>query len=425
MKNFYQKSVNKVKEALRSYWIDKQIDVIMNACENKQVYLIGVTNPNWDGNYVLVGENYDVIDIDEKSCIISSRIALKKTDGGREIIVDASVHCMEKDGEVRFFYMHMTPVETTDEDVMNVFVTKNQQREEKYREVIYDVFDVVLEYSCLNNTFKYNHGDYRKFFGMDKYYISIDQWFWSFISECVHPEDVECLDIFRDLDMVKRIKKGQRMVESEFRVKSIDNQYIWVKMTLIIIPNESSANVKEMYMLFKDINEEKIEQLKNKMLSRTDDLTLVWNRTYSEQLINQYVDKIKTPERNALMIIDIDDLKSINDTYGRMTGDYILSKVVENVLGIIEPKDVFGRFKADCFILFLSEREDKNEINAITRKILEAVSFEYVEKHISTHVHCSIGVAYADGNANTSELIKKCEDSLKEASDIGNTIRFA
>lgn len=414
MRDFYQKSVEKVKEAMHSYWIDKNINFLLNACENKQVFLIGVTNPNWEGSYVLGGEHYDVIEIDEKSCIISARIVLKECDGELEVMADASVHCMDKDGEVRFFYVHMTPVETGGDKLLEAFIAENQKRDSKYREVMHEVFDVILEYSCLNNTFRYDHSEYRKLFKMDRYFITIDQWFWSFLDECVHPDDAGCLDMFRDLDLAKRIQKHQYMAETEFRVKNDIKGYVWVKLILLIVPNDRNSNVKEMYMLFKNIDEEKTELLENKMMARTDDLTLIWNRTYSEHLIEKYLCKIQYPDRDAMLLIDVDDLKDINDTYGRLTGDYILSKIVENVLGIIEPKDVFGRFGEDCFILFLSERKDRSEIDMLIRKVSEVTSFAHVEKQISSRIHCSIGATIADGRADIFKLLRKCEEALAE-----------
>lgn len=424
MRDFYQKSINKVKEAMHSYWLDKNIDSLLNACENKQVYLIGVTNPNWEGYYVLDGEHYDVVEIDEKSCIICARVALNKCDENKEVLVDASVHCIEKDGNVRFFYLHMTPLDMADDQQLSAFIAQKHKKDSKYREVMHGIFDAVLEYSCLNNTFRYDHNEYRKLFQMDKYFITIDQWFWSFVSECVHPDDADCLDVFRDADIIKRIKKGQNIVEAEFRVKNDVKKYIWVKMILLLIPNDSNSNVKEMYMLFKNIDEEQEELMENKMLARTDDLTLIWNRSYSEQLIRKYLAKIRQPQKNMIMFIDVDDLKNINDTYGRLTGDYILSKIVENVLSVIEPKDVFGRFKQDCFVLFLWDRKGREELEYIVNKVSEVTAFQYVEKQISSQIHCSIGAKIADGGESLPALLKNCETALEEAVKNGGNSYF-
>lgn len=424
MRDFYQKSIERVKEAMHSYWFDKNINFLLNACENKQVYLIGVTNPNWEGNYLLEGEHYDVVEIDDKSCIISARMVLSKSDNENEMLVDASVHCIDKEDEVRFFYVHMTPVDADDDKLLSAFMEANQKKDGKYREVMHEVFDVILEYSCLNNTFRYDHNEYRKLFNMNKYFITIDQWFWGFLDECVHPEDAKCLDMFRNLDIAKRIQKHQYMVETEFRAKNETKGYIWVKLILLIVPNEDSSNVKEMYMLFKDIDEQKTEMLENKMMSRTDNLTLIWNRDYSKQLIEKYLSKVQSPDKNALLLIDVDELKNVNDTYGKLTGDYILSKIVENVLGIIEPKDVFGRFEDDCFILFLSERNDKKELERLIQKVLDVTVFSYVENQISSQIHCSIGVSFVDGKKEISQLLSDCEIALTEAVKKGGNTYF-
>ncbi len=422
MKEFYEKSINKVTEALHLYWIDKQIDFMLNSCDNKQVYMIGVTNPNWKGTYLLEGEHYDVVEIDATSCIIVARLVLKKTDEEKEVIVDCSVHCIEKMGEVRFFYLHMTPVEQKEFSNLNAFIGENQHKDDKYSQVMHGVFDVVLEYSCLNNTFRYDHEEYRKFFGMDKYYITIDQWFWSFVGEIVHPDDTGCMDIFRDQDILKRIKNKQYIFESDFRIRKMDGKYKWIKMNVLIIPNDSNTNVKEMYMLFKEVDNE-LRISANKMLTRTDSLTLIWNKHYSRQLIERYVGKIRKPGTSLMMIIDVDDLRGINDTYGRLTGDFVLTKLVENVLSVIEPKDVFGRYVEDSFVLFLADRADRGELSEVVDKVIKITNFDYVEKQIARKVHCTMGATFVDRVCNVDSIYEKCEKALEEASaNEGNII---
>lgn len=423
MKDFYQKSIKKVTEAMHSYWLDKHTDTIMNACENKHIYMIGVSNPNWEGIYVLENEHYDVIEIDDKSCIIAARLLVNKADNSKKTIIDCSVHCVDKDGKVRFFYVHMTNLSSKDYTNIGAFIGENQHKDDKYSQVIHGVFDVVIEYSCFNNTLRYDHDEYRKFFGMDKYYITADQWFWSFVGECVHPDDAGCLDIFRDLDMAKRLKNREYMTESEFRVKRND-KYKWVKMNLLMIPNDDNSNVKELYVLFKDIDAQRSVPA-NKMISRTDSLTLIWNKEYSSQLIERYLKKIRKKGTSVMLLIDVDDLKGINDTYGRMTGDYILTKIVENVLSVIEPKDVFGRYKEDSFILYIVDRMGKEELSMVIRNILEITQFEYVEKQIAKKIQCSIGATYVDEYCDINTIFEKCGVALKEAIDNGERIIFA
>lgn len=413
MNDFYERAKEKSIELLHEYWIEKNIHSVLDACRNNQVYLIGVSNPNWAGKYCIEGESYDIIPINDTNCVISARLALKMSADTNEIMVDASINFVDDNNDVKISYMHMTKINTNEFMLNDAFHNCNECSGGKYKDVIRGVCDVVLEYSCLNNTFKYDHEEYRRFFLMDKYYITIDQWFWSFVGECVHPEDAVYLDVFRDSDILKRLSKHQNVIETEFRVRNDEKPFKWVKMYLMIIPNENTSTVKEMYILFKDIDEEKTEVLENQMLARTDNITSVWNRHYSEQLINKYLNDIHN--YNALIMIDVDNLKNINDIYGKMTGDYILGRIAYEILAVIKPKDILGRFYADCFILFIYDRELRDEIEVILKLISNKTTFVYKENERFTKVKCSMGATLIQEKIELEEIYKICDKALSEA----------
>lgn len=423
MEEFYVKAVEKVKTSMHGYWIDKNINSVLSACRDSQVYLIGVTNPNWEGNFILQSENYNVIPIDEDRCIISGRMALKKSE--EEIIVDASVSCEQRHGGINFFYVHMTKINNDLSLMKDAFRDVNQISDGKYRDVIHQVYDVVLEYSCLNNTFKYRHNEYRELFGMDKYYISIDQWFWSFVSECVHKDDELKLDVFRDADITKRIKMRQDMIETEFRIRNDKKPYIWVKMYIILVPDENRTKVKEMYILFKNIDEQKSLELENQILARKDDVTSVWNKSYSETLIMRELNALKEKADNkysAIAMLDIDDLTRINDTYGKMTGDFILSKIADTILREKDSQDIIGRFYADCFVIYMSSRDSEESIEEYIHRLHNKTSFDYVENNIKSVIKCSISYMIVDGKKNMKDIFRECENGLAQARKSGKGI---
>lgn len=423
MEEFFQQAVDKVKSSMHGYWIDKNVNYLLSACEDKQVYLIGVTNPNWDGNFILQSECYNVVPVDDDKCIVSARIALKKND--EEVIVDASVNCVRKDAGINFFYVHMTKINNDRSLVIDAFRDSSQTSDGKYRDVIHQVYDVVLEYSCFNNTFKYRHDEYRKLFGMDKYYINVDQWFWSLVSECVHRDDADKLDVFRDSDMIKRIKTHQNMIETEFRIRNNVKPYIWVKMYVILVPDEELSKVKEMYILFKNIDEQKSAELENQILARKDDVTSVWNKSYTETLIKREMSALKEREDNkyyAIAMIDIDDLGDINDTYGKMTGDYILRKVADIILGEKNAQDIVGRFYADCFVIYISSRSNEGEIEGFIQNLHNKITFDYVENNIKTKIKCSISAKAISGSDNAEDVFTACENGLSVAKDRENKI---
>lgn len=415
MVKLFEEAIEKVKRSLHGYWVDKDTNNILSACENNQVYLIGVTNPNWEGSYILNSESYNVVPIDDTRCIVSARLALEKDK--EEIIVDASFNCSKNDEGISFFYVHMTRIENGQSLLKDAFRNSTQLSDGKYRDVIHQVFDVVLEYSCLNNTFKYNHDEYRKLFEMDKYYINVDQWFWSFASECVHPEDGVHLDLFRESDIIKRVKLKQNMIETEFRVKNSKKGYIWVRMYVIIVPDEACNVVKEMYILFKNIDEAKTFSDGNQLVVRKDDVTSVWNRTYTESLIVQECADLSEKKHCALALIDIDNLKTINDIYGKMTGDYILRTIGDMLLEIKKPEDIVGRYYADSFALFISNRDELQRVDEFIKTIQAKTTFEYSENNINTKISCSIVMKHLNEGDNIKKVFEMCDGMIGKAKE--------
>jgi len=90
-----------------------------------------------------------------------------------------------------------------------------------------------------------------------------------------------------------------------------------------------------------------------KLLSQYDDLTQIYNRRYFLEIANTTFQKMLTYKKySALMMIDIDFFKEINDTYGHTLGDDVLQHVVTFIRSQLRENDIFGRYGGDEFIVF-------------------------------------------------------------------------
>ncbi len=132
-----------------------------------------------------------------------------------------------------------------------------------------------------------------------------------------------------------------------------------------------------------------------KRLSVTDQLTGLLNKASFEAQCRAYLDLRRKDERCALMIIDIDDFKAINDTYGHHNGDLLLHAMGELINGTFRQSDIKGRVGGDEFGVMLAGAPGPNEIRrrlaGLQRSLLE-VSGE----NVALHATCSIGVIITD-----------------------------
>ena len=154
-----------------------------------------------------------------------------------------------------------------------------------------------------------------------------------------------------------------------------------------------------------------------------DALTHLPNRIY---ITHQLEEKLKAHQTAAVLYVDLDRYKLINDTLGHSVGDQVLIEVGRRFLDTIRPGDVAGRIGGDEFILLLSDLTDRNEIEAIARRVLAAIEKPFILNNRAYFLSASIGVALAPADGEDAKLLIKCADSAmyQVKSEGRNDVRF-
>lgn len=138
--------------------------------------------------------------------------------------------------------------------------------------------------------------------------------------------------------------------------------------------------------------------------------TGVWNK----RAIHEYaVEKTLENRSIYLAIMDVDDFKKVNDTYGHMFGDEVLSKVSEILQGVIDSRGAVGRFGGDEFMLVFDTVATEEELRRIFKTISKNLQWTYKDLADSVPITTSCGVAkYPDDAANFEELFQKADKAL-------------
>ncbi|GAB3014596.1 putative bifunctional diguanylate cyclase/phosphodiesterase [Bowmanella dokdonensis] len=152
-----------------------------------------------------------------------------------------------------------------------------------------------------------------------------------------------------------------------------------------------------------------------------DKLTGLPNRNRLNQVLEQSVDKLgQTGRILAVMFLDFDDFRKVNDSHGHSLGDAFLTEVAKELAGSIDTGDFLCRFGGDEFVLVLSPREDLREIVRIAESVQQRFFLPVKVKQFRFYVSVSIGIATtSDPASEPEELVRQADMAMYHAKDQG------
>lgn len=167
------------------------------------------------------------------------------------------------------------------------------------------------------------------------------------------------------------------------------------------------------------ISKERSLREKEFLNSVTDELTGLWNQRYLATLMKEHINEF------TLAIIDIDDFKGINDTYGHLAGDFVLKSLAQQIQHIVGDENVLCRYGGDEFVA-LFQHNSMSDVYDILEQIRDKVEkhkMEYKGNHI--HVTLSMGMSQDAASSNIEDVFRQADEQLYIAKDNGkNRIAF-
>ena len=163
--------------------------------------------------------------------------------------------------------------------------------------------------------------------------------------------------------------------------------------------------------------QEKLETLAN-----TDGLTGLPNRIFFMKLAEKYMKIAKREKRNAaIMFLDLDRFKPINDTYGHDVGDDILITIAKRIQDTLRLSDIVARIGGDEFLIMLWDIDSVENLEAVVNKLIKVSSAPMVTtKGDQVSVGCSVGVSLYQGGGDTlKDLIKQADVALYQVKEQG------
>lgn len=190
-------------------------------------------------------------------------------------------------------------------------------------------------------------------------------------------------------------------------------------LTVIQVKNADGVIINHL-AIFSDISERKLAQERIQQLAHYDVLTGLPNRIlFNDRLEQAMISAQRNRSRIALLFLDIDRFKQINDTLGHGIGDKLLKNVGQRLLGCVREQDTVSRQGGDEFVIVLSDA-GVTGAELVANKILQSILQPYsIEEH-ELRITASIGIAiYPDHAQDVENLIKYADVAMYQAKESG------
>jgi diguanylate cyclase (GGDEF)-like protein/PAS domain S-box-containing protein len=289
-----------------------------------------------------------------------------------------------------------------------------QEREERFRALVQNSFDIITIHDNEGVTV-YESPAASRILGYPPGSLVGKAPF-----QAVHPGDVD-----RAREAFQTLSTGSNPVFIELRYRRADGSWIWLET----VGNNllEHPGVEGVVLTSRDVTERKHAEERAQYLANYDILTGLPNRTLMYDRVSQAVAYAKrSRERIALLHVDVDRFKMINDSLGHDVGDEILKAAAERIKRCTGESDTVARVGGDEFTILMPDAGGLGDVTACAAKILSQMSQPFPSEREDVFVSASIGVSlFPDDSRSADSLTKHADAAMHSAKTLGrNNYQF-
>lgn len=237
-----------------------------------------------------------------------------------------------------------------------------------------------------------------------------DAWF-----DRVHAEDLSDLRL-----AIEAHRAGASdQLEAEYRIRTSVGEYRWMLVRGVAVRNEDGEAIR-MAGSQTDITDRKEHEQRLMHNALHDALTGLPNRELFADRLRHSVRRLRRrPDATfAVLFVDLDRFKDVNDSIGHTAGDRLLQDVTGRIAEVIRPEDTLARLGGDEFTV-LVEDIDQPGAMALAERIRESLSIPFELESLQLYVTASIGIAMCDVGASAEELLRNADRAMYHAKKRG------
>jgi len=235
------------------------------------------------------------------------------------------------------------------------------------------------------------------------------------LRELTHPDDTAS-----DAEMMRRVLAGKlRDYTLEHRYAHARGETVWGRLSVAVVRDEAGAPIHFIAQL-EDVSDRK--EVEQRLLKQAlhDPLTGLHNRLmFMDRLTHALARSERLPAPVAVLFVDLDHFKSVNDQYGHTTGDAVLRAVAETLLRTVRPSDTVARMGGDEFAVVCEDMRSEKDAVVVAQRLCSELQHPLKLDSESVSISASIGIAFAQEGDDPDTLMRNADAAMYRVKEGG------
>ena len=220
------------------------------------------------------------------------------------------------------------------------------------------------------------------------------------------------------IEIIRAISHSNNF-KGQLELMTFNGKSLWVAINVVGLFNER-FEVTGLIFTMSDISDERSHSEKLQKMANYDHLTGLSNRAFFTDRLTLALARVPRHGITALMFLDLDRFKNINDTLGHHVGDIVIQEVAKRLKSVVRDEDSIARLGGDEFAIIFTDITAENVISPIADKIVSAINLPFNIEGKAMVLSCSIGVSIAtERNVSPADILRRADLALYKAKDSG------
>ncbi len=226
----------------------------------------------------------------------------------------------------------------------------------------------------------------------------------------VHPDDIPLLR-----KALRTVAQKDVTDFADVRIANADGRYLWSRIRAKALFDNDGTPIRIICIIY-DIDELKADAIAMKRRAELDSLTKLMNKASAQQSIAEHLSQQEVGQQAALLVLDLDNFKAVNDTLGHMYGDAVLTQISTTLRNLFRAQDVIGRIGGDEFLILLKNIPGRELVEDRCRLVVDTFREQLHRLMPNLPVSVSVGAALSPAHGTTyADLFRHADEALYTA----------